>query len=756
MYIEFDVTMLQKLDKQELCRVSATANNCLCVLPSKLAQKKQRVVVGDTRGELLCFKMESKGNTKTIFHKRRDKEIACVVLDNAWLTGGVETLHIAFGQTVESFGKKGRESKAWAFNISLNEDLKVIWVERDQVFTAGEYFFNSFINRVDTHVYMACDHILDICIIQVSLPHQQEKVQYSVLGCRDKYIRVLHGGDLFFEQPVGSAVTVVREFPVTLDDTRPKQDTIIIYGTKDGTVGIVELNGTQLTKRFVIPSTSESGAVNVIRVGQVTGDEKPEICVGRDNGVLDIYELTDSGSILLASEKLTESITGLDLGFVTGLCMCDIVVSTYSGRIIAFQFHTDTLVKGSNLETFGKAEYTFSSQQANISKAKKEQDIVGVKKKIDALENSNCYLKLNVQHARTKYQAQSQELIAAKPLFKMKHSFQLLAEEACYELVIEIDTPIDCIVLKCSVQVLLLDLENSDENSAIISETPTKDGSLLATARMPVEATRFSIKLRTTEGAEGRLIAMVISKGYPRASQMCEVDIKALSLHSKVNHFPPNDVDVPFSTLDVRGDFSTKDMNSWLTQSIPDVPPRVGNSDTISMVWRCTFTGTCLRAVYKKGEALFKSDNLSSLSILKEAISRIATTNKVGLRVSITVNGGTCPHYIRLIRPKFDYYRELRRKKSLINAIKEIQIAENEDLDFLDPEYREILENASSITEEFEKSKHLEFLKILVRHQLHCYVSTGSQARNGRLRGEDLDQLLEDFNWDKIQELFHV
>jgi len=739
-----------------LHRVSATSNNCLCVLPSKGTQKKQKVVVGDTRGELVCFKMESKGKSKIVFQKRRDKDIACVVLNNDWLTGGTETIHVAYGQTVEFFSKKGGESNSSVFNISLNEDIKVIWVEEHQVFTAGEYFFNSFVDHVDTHVYMACDHILDFCIIYFSLPHQQEKMQYAVLGCRDKYIRILQCGELFFEQPVCSAVTVVREFPVKSDDATPKQQATIIYGTKDGTVGVVDLIGTHTTKRFEIPSNSKSGAVNVIKVGQVTGDAKPEICVGRDNGVLDIYELTDSGSVLIASEKLTESITGLDLGFVTGLCSCDIVVSTYSGRIVAFQFHDDVRIKGGDLKTFGKAEYTYTSKQANLSNEWNKNDISSVKKKIETLERANCYLQMDIQHAQKKYQTQSQELIAAKPSFKLKHSFELLVEEACYELVIEINMPISCIVFKCSVQVLLLDSESSDENSAIISETPTKDGSLLATARMPDQATRFSIKLRTTEGAEGKLFAMVISQGYPRASQMCSVDLKALSLHTKVHQDEKNDKDVPFSTLDVKGDFSTKDMNSWLTQSIPDVPPRVGNSDTISMFWRCTFTGTCLRAVYRKGEALFKSDNLSSLSILKEVISRIATANKVGLRVSISVNAGTCPHYLSLIRPKFDYYRELRRRKSLINAIKEIQMAESDDLDFLDAEYKEILDNAPKIVEEYEKSKHLEFLKTLVRHQLHCYISTGSQARDGRLRGADLDQLLEDFNWDKIEELFHI
>jgi len=175
----------------------------------------------------------------------------------------------------------------------------------------------------------------------------------------------------------------------------------------------------------------------------------------------------------------------------------------------------------------------------------------------------------------------------------------------------------------------------------------------------------------------------------------------------------------------------------------------------ISISWRCTFTGTFLRAMYKKGEAIFKSDNLSSLSILKENISRIATMNKVGLRVSISVNGDTCPHYLRLIRPKFEYYKELRRQKSLISALKEIKMAESTDLDFLSKEYKKILDNAPKIIDEYNKSKHPEFLKTLIRRQLHCYFSTtGSRVRNGRERDAGLDQLLEDFNWKKIQELF--
>jgi len=338
--------------------------------------------------------------------------------------------------------------------------------------------------------------------------------------------------------------------------------TVIKYGTKDGTVGVVELDGTQLTKRFEIPSSSESGSVNVIKVGQVTGDLRPEICVGRDNGVLDIYELTDRGCMIIASEKLSESITGLDLGFVTGLCACDIVVSTYSGRIMAFQFQDEFRVKGADVESFGKEEYSCNVKRNTVGSLQRQKDNAAIKKMIAALEKSNCYLQMDIQHARSKYQTQSKSLIAAKPQFKLKHSFNLLVEEACYELVIEIDRPIDCVVLKSSVQVLLLDLENSDANTAIISETPTKDGSLLATARLPDESSRFCMKLRTTEGAEGMLHAMVLSQGSPRASQKCSVDIKALSLHSRISKEKESDMDLPFSTLDIKGDFTTKDVNS--------------------------------------------------------------------------------------------------------------------------------------------------------------------------------------------------
>lgn len=168
------------------------------------------------------------------------------------------------------------------------------------------------------------------------------------------------------------------------------------------------------------------------------------------------------------------------------------------------------------------------------------------------------------------------------------------------------------------------------------------------------------------------------------------------------------------------------------------------------------FTGSHLHALYKNGEAVFKSDNLSSISILKQVISRIATMSKVGLRVSISVNDETCPHYLRLIRPKFEFYSELRRKESLVNALAEIRAAEGGDVSFMNAEYKDILENAPRILEDYTKSNQLELLKTLVRQQLQCCSSFGSNVLINRFTRDDFEQLLEEFNWEKILKLFQV
>nr|CAG5961857.1 unnamed protein product [Menidia menidia] len=102
----------------------------------------------------------------------------------------------------------------------------------------------------------------------------------------------------------------------------------------------------------------------------------------------------------------------------------------------------------------------------------------------------------------------------------------------------------------------------------------------------------------------------------------------------------------------------------------------------------------------KGGEGHFKSDNISTISILSDVLSKEATKKKINLNIS----------YGLMIHPKLESQLLLARKVQLIDALKELQVHEG-NADFLIPEYRSILDESADLLEEYKKQPaHLERL----------------------------------------------
>lgn len=73
---------------------------------------------------------------------------------------------------------------------------------------------------------------------------------------------------------------------------------------------------------------------------------------------------------------------------------------------------------------------------------------------------------------------------------------------------------------------------------------------------------------------------------------------------------------------------------------------------------------------YSKGEAIFRSDNISTISILKDVLSKEATKKKIKLNVSCELNEQSIDHTLELIHPKLEYQLLLAKKVQLIEALK--------------------------------------------------------------------------------------
>jgi len=311
---------------------------------------------------------------------------------------------------------------------------------------------------------------------------------------------------------------------------------------------------------------------------------------------------------------------------------------------------------------------------------------------------------------REKYAKVSESLVATDVQFKLNDKWALSADEACYQLHLELTVPLETVLLQCDVPVELLE---ADSNVAIVSHTKTEGGGLLATYRCQEVTSRLELRVRTSEGRYGNLQAYVWPRIQPKTCCAASYSIKPLSLHTRLSEAADADALPMMNSLKISGSFTLAEVHSWVVACLPEVPARL-QADDGSFAFRNTFLGTLLLCSYRKGEATFKSDSLTSLAIVKEVLTKEATARKIQIQISVDHKDETVVALLTKIDPLLQYQLSLNHKIKLIDSLKEVRMQEN-DVSFLAPEYFDILENEELIKRELkEQPGRLQFLHGIV------------------------------------------
>lgn len=91
------------------------------------------------------------------------------------------------------------------------------------------------------------------------------------------------------------------------------------------------------------------------------------------------------------------------------------------------------------------------------------------------------------------------------------------------------------------------------------------------------------------------------------------------------------------NTLSLKGNFSQGEMHSWIANCLPEVPERINtNGDENILTFKNVFVGTFLVCKYSKGEAEFRSDNISTISVIKDFLTKEATTKHIKIELSLS------------------------------------------------------------------------------------------------------------------------
>ena len=110
----------------------------------------------------------------------------------------------------------------------------------------------------------------------------------------------------------------------------------LLYGTEGGTIGQLMVGSRTTERGWTLPSAA-GVPIDMCTGYDLTADGVPDIVVGRDNGAVEVYgfELGAEPTLML-QKSVGEGVTAVDAGTCTASSSMDAVISTYSGKIIAF------------------------------------------------------------------------------------------------------------------------------------------------------------------------------------------------------------------------------------------------------------------------------------------------------------------------------------------------------------------------------------------------------------------------------------
>jgi Bardet-Biedl syndrome 7 protein len=580
-------------------------------------------------------------------------------------------------------------------------------VDDTKIWTGCEYIYNSYENGTDVSFYMAHDQIHSMVMDYVT----RDSIYDAILGCQDNCIRVVSDSTLSMEVDTDASVLTLRSLKGE-DGNKAKSDvTPVVFGSDKGSLMGIAIDGRENNAMWKINDTKNS-VVSCIKVFDITQDGNMEIVVGRDDGRLEVFCQDRNQSVPSAAftRDLGESIRALECGRVNSTDFNEVVVAGYSGKILSFT--SEPTQDRAPDDSYGRTVQTVNN----------ENRIKHLKKELDALKQKVEKEKGKIQHAKAKTgnNASSLDIARAGNVdFPINSTFILNVEKAAYALTIEIQSPIDLVIIRSPVHIELID---ADVGSAVVSLTPesliasSQDGSpadycCIATYRLQHQEKRLSVLVRTMEGEFGELQATVVSAQTPKAAKVIRYTLQPLSLHTRVHSFEDEEDQRPRNSIKFVGSVSLAIFHEWVAALLPGVPSRIDeDSNGEEYYFQSVYSGAVTLCYMKKNELTFESESVSTIAIIKENILRFAINRRIELSDTTSCNPDTVGSFLSLIREKLEYQLSLTRKMELIDAIQEITLQEP-DTRWLSVEYAEILRDKELIRKEFgNREKSLEVM----------------------------------------------
>uniref|UniRef100_A0A8D9AJZ2 Bardet-Biedl syndrome 7 protein homolog n=2 Tax=Cacopsylla melanoneura TaxID=428564 RepID=A0A8D9AJZ2_9HEMI len=658
------------------------------------------------------------------------KTITCITLG-----GSLDTLQdkifVASKSEVRGFTKKGK--MFLNFDTCTTDPIRFMHVSGSDLLVAGDHVLTHFHDCKDGSSYVCPDLITGI----ITLNAQKLMTLVPIVACQDKTLKVLRKSEVTQIIPLGGTPTCVHLFN---NDGGVTGD-LLLVGTMHGEVVLYQISHQEFSIKWSLPSTKSMSCVTCLYCYDMSTNDSLDLIIGRDDGTIEIYALLmrDEGQMapmLRFSYFCNESITSLQAGVIGTPGFDEILVTTYSGWL--FGLTTESIDKQTN------------ELNANISPATDDKiRISKLKMEIETLEQA-------VAKERDQYEKLTQEDSAGLctlPALKVNDKLIIDTEEKAYLLSIEVDVPIDNVLVQCDTYIELLDV---DKNTAVLSLSecdPHSGNAVLATYRCQANTTRLEFKFRCDEGSCGQLQVFITPHTQPKGCQLVKYDLRSLCCHVRTHR--ELEEGKSYNVVNIRGDFSVYEIHSWVEKcllSIPDKPPA---TDLVTYRFESILLSTILQVQYSKGFISLTSDNVSSVSILQDFITKNATKKKTKFDIQQNFHPDTVLSTLALIHPQIQEHIDLEAKHSLLIALLDIQTLDA-GCDALIPEYEEILRDEKIIKQKFNKQNNLfKYLsKAVVNLFLDWYKHKGINVKS-KLSHLEL-VLNSNYSLDNIIQIFDI
>ncbi|CAH2063202.1 unnamed protein product, partial [Iphiclides podalirius] len=426
--------------------------------------------------------------------------------------------------------------------------------------------------------------------------------------------------------------------------THRSAEVCVIYGAADGSIGLIQYE-TELSSRCLVEG---GGLGSVVCLGWYFSVSGAHLAVGRHDGSVQLY-LVDLENInekprLKFTYFCGEPVTSVSGGRV-GTERSELMVSTFSGRVFALR--SQRLIAGGT---------SLNNITADILASRRNK-----------LELEVARLEKQTAIEREKYQRNTRSLLgglSTPPLLDIQYELTGAMLNGWQEVVITAGVPLDMLFIYCDKE-----LEIQTDSAAVLSTCLPQEGKPenLATVRCQAGTRRTWLQMRSgtnsvVEMAEAtHVFVYVLPASAPRVARLIKLMLPALPQYCQ--HADPEcDDDRVWSELRVTGGFSVAEMTSWLSEALPGEMPRPAAS--IEFARSHYLLKTILICSYQRGTATFKSDNISTIAILKDVLSNCSVKRSIRVDISCEVPQVSCAMSFEKL--KDDFVSEYRMKKEYI------------------------------------------------------------------------------------------